>query len=146
MDVSASGVRIRSIHAKFGKARVVPLRREVADATRQQIEAKHCGGTAPLWRQTASAARKYLTQACKRADIKPICMHDLRRTFGTRCAMAGMPMVTLKDIMGHSSAEVTVKYYVDLRQRDLESALRAVDLGIGIAVVTKPGTFVQRIA
>ena len=109
IDASPAGIHVRSTHAKFGKARLVPLRPEVADAIREQGTTRPCGPTDRLWRQIPSAVQKHIRQACGRARIEPLCMHDLRRTFATRCAMAGMPMAILKDIMGHSSAEITAK-------------------------------------
>ena len=36
--------------------------------------------------------------------------HDLRHTFGSRHIMAGTPIVTLKELMGHKSIEMTLRY------------------------------------
>lgn len=36
--------------------------------------------------------------------------HDLRHTFGTRCAAAGVPMRTLQEWMGHRDIETTQRY------------------------------------
>jgi len=93
-----------------------------------------------LWTQCCSAVVKYLQTAAKRAGIPPLCMHDLRRTFATRCAVAGMPLPQLQRIMGHHSAEVTMKYYVHLQRKDLSKALAAVDLGLGNAGNTERST------
>lgn len=43
---------------------------------------------------------------------------DLRKTFGTQLAMAGCPPNVLKELMGHSSIELTLSFYVDV---DLDS-------------------------
>ncbi len=42
---------------------------------------------------------------------------DLRRTFGTRCAEAGMPVPRLQALMGHSRPEITAAYYAHLAGR-----------------------------
>ncbi len=39
-------------------------------------------------------------------------VHDMRKTYGTNMAMAGVPIVVLCKWMGHSSVQVTEKYYV----------------------------------
>jgi integrase len=37
-------------------------------------------------------------------------IHDLRHTFGTRCAAAGVPMRTLQEWMGHRDIATTQRY------------------------------------
>lgn len=37
-------------------------------------------------------------------------LYDLRHTFGSRAAMAGVDLPTLKELMGHSSITVTMRY------------------------------------
>lgn len=44
--------------------------------------------------------------------IKYINYHALRHTFATRCIEAGMDVKTLSEILGHSSANVTLNTYV----------------------------------
>ena len=36
--------------------------------------------------------------------------HDLRHTFGTRCASAGLPLRTLQEWMGHRDVATTQRY------------------------------------
>jgi integrase len=36
--------------------------------------------------------------------------HDLRHTFGTQCAAAGVPMRTLQEWMGHKDIKTTQRY------------------------------------
>jgi integrase len=64
-------------------------------------------------------------------------VHDFRRTFATRCAEAGMPMVRLANILGHSSSHITEKYYVHLRKEDNAKALANVAEGLGLTAVPK---------
>ena len=37
-------------------------------------------------------------------------LYDLRHTFGSRAAMAGVDLPTLKELMGHSSITLTMRY------------------------------------
>ena len=37
-------------------------------------------------------------------------LYDLRHTFGSRAAMAGVDLFTLKELMGHSTIAMTMKY------------------------------------
>jgi integrase len=36
--------------------------------------------------------------------------YDLRHTFGSRSAMAGVDLATLKELMGHSNISITMRY------------------------------------
>ena len=48
--------------------------------------------------------------AVKRAGIPPIRIHDLRHTAATRMLQAGVDVVTIKEILGHSSLEMVMRY------------------------------------
>src|SRR5262245_49757989 len=48
--------------------------------------------------------------ACRRAGIKNLRFHDLRHTFGTRAADAGVPLNAIRDVMGHKTAAMTERY------------------------------------
>ena len=49
--------------------------------------------------------------ALKASEIKPpFRLYDLRHTFGSRSAMAGVDLATLKELMGHSNISTTMRY------------------------------------
>ena len=49
--------------------------------------------------------------AMKRAEIQPkFRIYDLRHTFGSRLAMAGVDLATLRELMGHSHISTTMRY------------------------------------
>ena len=48
--------------------------------------------------------------ACKAAGISNLRVHDLRHTFGTRAADAGVPLTAIRDVMGHKTTGTTQKY------------------------------------
>jgi integrase len=49
-------------------------------------------------------------QALERAEVRTITFHELRHTFGTRMAAAGVPLRTLQQWMGHADAKTTQVY------------------------------------
>lgn len=50
-------------------------------------------------------------EALKRARIAPpFRLYDLRHTYGSRSAMAGVDLPTLKELMGHASISTTMRY------------------------------------
>ncbi|HLT37731.1 MAG TPA: tyrosine-type recombinase/integrase [Enhygromyxa sp.] len=44
------------------------------------------------------------------AETRPVHTHMLRHTFGTDCARRGVPLLTLKEWMGHVKVDVTMRY------------------------------------
>ncbi|HEV2022157.1 MAG TPA: tyrosine-type recombinase/integrase [Terriglobales bacterium] len=49
--------------------------------------------------------------ALRTAKISPgFRLYDLRHTFGSRSAMAGVDLATLKELMGHSNISITMRY------------------------------------
>ena len=49
-------------------------------------------------------------KALKAAGVREIRFNDLRHTFGTRMAAAGVPMRTLQEWMGHRDFRTTLIY------------------------------------
>ena len=54
--------------------------------------------------------KKSFSAACREAGITNFTFHDLRHTFGTRLADAGVDVVKIKELMGHSSIVTTMRY------------------------------------
>ena len=48
--------------------------------------------------------------ACRRAGIKGLIFHDLRRTFASRLKEANVDHYTVKKLLGHSSVKITERY------------------------------------
>jgi len=63
-----------------------------------------------------------LRSALKAGGVRPIRFHDLRHTFGTRVAAAGIPMRSLQEWMGHRDYRTTL-IYADYEPREGESSL-----------------------
>ena len=75
--------------------------------------------------------------------------HDLRHTFGTRMAAAGVPLRTLQEWMGHRDFTTTL-VYADYQPSSQEAELveRAfgrdgTDLGPNLGPILKKNTFTQ---
>ena len=53
---------------------------------------------------------KRFKRTLKRAGVREVRFHDLRHTFGTRCAAAVVPLRTLQAWMGHADIKTTMVY------------------------------------
>jgi integrase len=92
----------------------------------------------PVLERTAVLRR--LRKALKAAGLPQHRFHDLRHTFGTACAAAGVPMRTLQEWMGHADIQTT-QMYADYapRTRDAElvaAAFTREEAGVPLAGVS----------
>ena len=54
--------------------------------------------------------RRHFQRACKAAEIDDCQVHDLRRTFATRAAEAGLSVLVLRDLLGHTTLAMANRY------------------------------------
>lgn len=112
IDLTADRLRVLGKGRHGGKWRVVPmfsLTKTVLAAARQLAPSQ--GRVIGLSR---SGADFLLQRAAKRSGLAEsglrVSHHDLRRTFGRLANEAGMDLVQLKNLYGHSSLDQTVHY------------------------------------
>jgi integrase len=69
------------------------------------------------WQQV----KKGFKSACLKAEVKNLRFHDLRHTFATRLIEKGTDIITIRDLLGHSSARVTKRYAHSQDKRKIEA-------------------------
>lgn len=86
----------------------------------------------------ASKLRKRFKQTLARASVREIRFHDLRHTFGTQAAAAGVPLRTLQEWMGHRDYKTTLiyaDYAPRLQEREMmERAFKGPELSTDCSV------------
>jgi integrase len=96
---------------KSGKIRHVPLSEEVC-MTLSRFR-KESGG---VWRgrgdgdHTNKVVYAALNRITKRAGLRHIGWHVLRHTFASQLASAGIPIIAIKELLGHSDINMTMRY------------------------------------
>lgn len=126
VDLQARRIRVVSpyVRGEFndpkseGSGRSVPLAGRVIDALSDLRERSaypqdsklvfcHPESGKPLDR--SKLVRRF-RQATQRAGVRAITFHELRHTFGTRMAAAGVPLRTIQHWMGHADSKTTQIY------------------------------------
>jgi len=128
VDWTAQRVRVRNAfvrreHSGEGKSdlstrRSVPLTdrlvaaldqwsRRTAFADENQLVFAHPHTGNPLDR---SKVTRYFQDACRGAGVRVVRFHDLRHTFGTQMAAAGVAIRTLQEWLGHAGIKTTQIY------------------------------------
>jgi integrase len=126
VDWRAGRIRVRRNYTRrrFGtpksrrSSRSVPMSGRLAEELRRHFQASafqadedlvfchpHTGG--PL---DAARLRRRFKEALASAGVRQIRFHDLRHTFGTHCASAGVPMRVLREWLGHRDLTTTLIY------------------------------------
>ena len=62
----------------------------------------------------------------KRAGLQDLRLHDLRHTYASRLVQRGVPLLTLSQLLGHSTIKMTMRYS-HLASEDLRSAVSRLD-------------------
>jgi integrase len=80
----------------------------------------------------ASQQARPLAEACTQAGLEPTTFHDLRRTYGARLAVKGVPMAVIAEALGHADERITRKHYAHLSPSYVADTVRSSVSGLGI--------------
>lgn len=80
----------------------------------------------------ASQQARPLAEACAQAGLEPTTFHDLRRTYGARLAIKGVPMAVIAEALGHADERITRKHYAHLSPSYVADTVRNGVAGMGI--------------
>jgi integrase len=112
-QVDLTSGRIRVERTKSGRIRYVDINKVLIAEFRGLREGRGRSEfvfTSPITGQPFVDAGSAWATACRRASIKGLRFHDLRHTFATRLIEHGVNLITVKDLLGHSSVEITQRY------------------------------------
>lgn len=127
-DVDLRGERVYIHQSKSGRPRHIPLNAEGAAHFRELVKGK-TGGSLVFERADGVAwGKNYqvrpLIEACDKAKIQPsVAFHELRHTYASHLAQAGVDLLTISKLLGHADTRITSKHYAHLADRTLAAAV-----------------------
>ena len=107
IDLKGRQLTVEGATAKAGQTRHVPLNDEALDVLRKWKEQAPAGERLfPIDTGFKTAWAKLL----ERAHITAFRWHDLRHHFASRLVQAGVPLNTVRELLGHGSMAMTLRY------------------------------------
>ena len=106
-------VTVAASYAKSNKTRHIPLNSEaVAVLKKWKAQGTSSGWVfpSPKTGHKMKDLKKSWTFLLVKADIQGFRFHDLRHDFASRLVMAGIDLYRVKDLLGHSTIQMTEKY------------------------------------
>jgi integrase len=99
--------------AKNGEARHVPLTsivRTILSRRTRSLDASALVFPNSEGHRDLRWAKKIVPAALRAAQIEDFRFHDLRHTFASRLAMEGVGLMTIRELMGHKTMAMTLRY------------------------------------
>jgi integrase len=125
VDMDSMTVHVRNTPGhttKSGKERAVPLQLSVVPLLQRLDHRGELIFHTEAGTSMANNVARGFNGIVKKAGIERCTMHDLRRTFVSQLAMAGVNQAVVQQLAGHASIATTVKHYTQIMPDAFRSA------------------------
>ena len=104
--------QIRVEHTKNGKTRIIPVNSELSVLLNDMNRARNADFLFenPRTGKPLTNVNRSFKTACRKASLKDLRFHDLRHSFASRLVESGVDLITVKELLGHSTVRVTERY------------------------------------
>jgi integrase len=117
VDLVRGTLRIRGVKTR-GADRVVPIAGPLREVVERRLRESGGGALWPTWEPT-----KPLYNACRALSMPRVSCNDLRRTFASWLAQAGVSEMACARLMGHGSSRMVRGVYARFGADDLAAAV-----------------------
>jgi integrase len=119
IDFTHHRLTLEPHETKSGKRRSIPLNAHALDALRRRAQEATDAHVFPV-----ADFKKAFATACRRANLPDVTPHTLRHTFASWLVINGVPLVEVRDLLGHSTIKLTERY-AHLAPENLRTAVDA---------------------
>ena len=109
-NVSLTKRRIHIEDSKSGRSRDIPMNNAVIEALSVLAQSDEHVFYNSRTRAPLKSVEHRFKSTCRRAKIDRLRFHDLRHTAATRMVEAGVDLVTVSKLLGHSTIQMTMRY------------------------------------
>lgn len=112
VDLKNKLITVEGDTSKSGQTRHIPLNREALETlTKWKEQGAGKGFVFPGQNgNRLDNVKKSWAGLLMLAEVEKFRWHDLRHTFASKLVMAGVPLNTVRDLMGHSDIKMTLRY------------------------------------
>lgn len=112
VDLNNKLITVEGDTSKSGQTRHIPLNREALETlTNWKEQGAGKGFVFPgHYGKRLDNVKKSWAGLLDLAKVERFRWHDLRHTFASKLVMAGVPLNTVRDLMGHSDIKMTLRY------------------------------------
>lgn len=128
VDVDLRTNKVHIPESKSGRPRYIPLNPEGRELFKVLLVGKKGGdavfsrGAGQEWKKNHH--RRPLASACAIAKVEPaVSFHELRHTYASHLAQAGVDLLTISKLLGHADTRITSKHYAHLADQTLAAAV-----------------------
>lgn len=107
MNIDLKRNILRVERSKNGEKRSIPLSRTLQE-TLKAIKVREISGR--VFPVSVRSLRVAFERALGKAEIKDFHFHDLRHTFATRLVQNGVDLYKVKELLGHKTVAMTMRY------------------------------------
>ncbi|QDP54759.1 MAG: putative integrase [Prokaryotic dsDNA virus sp.] len=125
-DVDGSWIRLWE--TKGGTARSIPLTKRAQGILEGRRELESVGPFASVDSRHLENGWNKVRKAMGLSEDKGFTPHCLRHGCASRLVQAGVPILTVKELLGHAKIETTL-IYAHLAPKNLEEAVRLLEMG-----------------
>lgn len=132
VDIGSRTIHVLNTKTEAGERRI-PMNENVYNVFLDLEKKKANEFVFPSSRKAGNRLRdqkKGFAKAVKFAKIPPIRYHDLRHTFATRLVRAGVDLVTVQHLLGHSKITTTSRYAHSLADDKMNAVKRLEFAGV----------------
>ncbi|MFC2170269.1 tyrosine-type recombinase/integrase [Acidobacteriota bacterium] len=111
IDLSKKFIKVEK--TKSERTRYISINSEVSnllDKLRKERGKEEFVFTNPETGKPFADLKNAFRGACRRANIRKFRFHDLRHTFASRLVERGVNLITVKELLGHSTVKMTERY------------------------------------
>ena len=113
VDFKLKQIKVKAASAKSGKSRDIPMNEEVLQtllAWRNETSSTKLVFPSPVTGLSLNNIKKSWSGLMKLSELENFRFHDLRHHFASRLVMAEVDLNTVRELLGHSSLEMTLRY------------------------------------
>ena len=103
---------------KSGKQRIVPINDVLYEAI---LEAKRDSDSVVVIPISPGNLSRWFPRFAENLGLPRRTFHDLRKTFGTLLLQSGADVKTVSALLGHSTYQITLKYYVGVNAEQVDA-------------------------